>query len=47
MAGWLILLIGFVYVVVALDLFVHGKVGLSLAFVGYAFANVGLWIAQK
>ncbi len=47
MAGWLILLIGLVYVVVALDLMAHGKVGLSIAFIGYALGNVGLWIAQK
>ncbi len=47
MAGWLILLIGLVYVVVALDLMAHGKVGLSIAFIGYALGNVGLWIAQR
>ena len=40
MAGWLIALTGFVYAYVAADLAWHGKSGL-----GYAFANVGLYMA--
>lgn len=47
MAPWLILLIGVVYLVVAADLFNAGKTGLSLAFIGYAIGNVGLYLASK
>lgn len=47
MAPWLILAIGVVYCVVAADLFYAGKTGLSLAFVGYAIGNIGLWIAAR
>jgi hypothetical protein len=46
MAGWLILVVGVVYAVIAADLFLKGQVGLAIAFVGYAFANVGLYYAQ-
>jgi len=44
MAGWLIALTGVIYTCVAADLAAHGKIGLSLAYVGYAFANVGLYL---
>lgn len=44
MAGWLIALTGLIYAVVAADLACQGKVGLSLAYLGYAFANVGLYL---
>jgi hypothetical protein len=47
MAAWLIALIGVVYAVVAFDLIRTGNLGLGIAFVGYSFANVGLWIAAK
>jgi hypothetical protein len=47
MSPWLILAIGVVYLIVAADLFYAGKTGLSLAFVGYAIGNVGLWIAAR
>ena len=45
MAGWLIALTGMIYLWVAADLAYQQKVGLSLAYLGYAFANVGLYIA--
>ena len=45
MAGWLIALTGFVYAYVAADLAWHGKGGLAIAYAGYAFANVGLYMA--
>lgn len=47
MASWLIAIIGVVYLVVAIDLFMKGQVGLSIAFVGYSLGNVGLYIAAK
>jgi hypothetical protein len=42
MSAWLIALIGIVYAVVATDLLIHGKVGLGIAFIGYAIGNIGL-----
>jgi hypothetical protein len=47
MSGWLIALTGCIYVAVAFDLAAHGKYGLAIAYAGYAFANVGLWLAAK
>ena len=37
----LLLGVGLVYVAVAIDLWWQGKVGLGLAFLAYALANVG------
>jgi hypothetical protein len=47
MAPWLILVVGAIYCYIAVDLFYAGKIGLSLTFAGYAFSNIGLWIAAK
>jgi hypothetical protein len=48
MAPWLILVIGAVYLVVAVDLWWRGEqVGLALAFASYAVSNVGLYLAAK
>lgn len=46
MAPWLILAVGVVYLWIAIDLArTPKKLGLALAFAGYAVANVGLWLA--
>lgn len=47
MASWLIAGIGVVYLLVAVQLLVEGKIGLGVAFLGYALGNVGLYIAAK
>ena len=47
MASWLIAGIGVVYLLVAIQLLVDGKIGLGVAFLGYALGNVGLYIAAK
>lgn len=47
MSPLLIAITGAIYVVVAVDLWVHGKLGLAIAYLGYAFANVGLYLAAK
>lgn len=47
MSAWLIAFIGIVYFVVAIDLFVKGNIGLSIAFLGYSLGNVGLYIVAK
>ena len=47
MAAWLIAIIGVVYAVVAADLLRVGNTGLGIAFAGYAFSNVGLYLAAR
>jgi hypothetical protein len=47
MAPWLIALCGFIYVYVAGDLMYHGRYALATAYLGYAFANIGLYYAAK
>jgi hypothetical protein len=47
MAPWLIALTGGIYLVVAADLALHNKPGLALAYLGYSFANVGLYLAAR
>jgi hypothetical protein len=47
MASWLIAGIGVVYLLVAVQLLVEGKIGLGIAFLGYALGNVGLYIAAR
>jgi hypothetical protein len=46
-AAWLIALTGLIYAYVAADLAWHGKAGLAVAYLGYAFANIGLYLAAK
>ena len=43
----LIALCGVIYLWVSVDLYRHGNVGLSLAYLGYAFSNVGLYMAAR
>ena len=47
MAAWLIAGIGVVYLLVAIQLLLEGKIGLGIAFLGYSLGNVGLYIAAK
>ena len=47
MAAWLIALTGVIYAYVAADLAWQGKPGLAIAYLGYAFSNIGLYIAAK
>jgi len=47
MSTWLIAIIGVVYLVIAVDLIIKGKVGLGISFVGYSIGNVGLCIAAR
>jgi hypothetical protein len=47
MAPWLIALCGFIYLYVAGDLAYHGRYALATAYLGYAFANIGLYYAAK
>jgi len=43
MAPWLIAIVGVIYFIIGIDLMRTGKGGLGFAFIGYAFANVGLY----
>lgn len=47
MSGGLIIFVGLIYLIVAVDLYFKGQSGMSLAFLGYALANVGLWKATQ
>jgi hypothetical protein len=47
MAPWLIALCGFIYLYVSGDLMYHGRYALGVAYLGYAFANIGLYYAAK
>lgn len=47
MSPHLIALCGVIYLVVAVDLAVRGKVGLAIAYAGYAFSNIGLFMAAR
>jgi hypothetical protein len=47
MSSGLILAVGVVYLVVAVDQYRQGAPGMALAWFGYALANVGLAMAAK
>ena len=47
MAPWLIAAVGVVYLVTAVALWSDRQVGLAIAFLGYAFANIGLYVVAK
>lgn len=44
MSGWLIILTGAIYLYVALEQGIKGNVGMAIAYSGYAFSNIGLWM---
>lgn len=47
MSGPLIIGVGVVYLVVALDQYRQGATGMAIAWFGYALANVGLAMVAK
>lgn len=44
MSGQLIILTGGIYAWIAADQFWRGNAGLGIAYAGYAFSNVGLYL---
>jgi hypothetical protein len=46
-APWVLLAVGVVYTMQCASLWMHGKVGLSMALAGYAFSNVGLYLSAR
>ena len=47
MAAPLIAITGIIYAWVAIDLSMRGRYDLATAYLGYAFANVGLYLVAK
>ena len=47
MSSGLILFVGVIYLVVAVDQYRQGSPGMALAWMGYSVANVGLAMAAK
>lgn len=47
MSGWLVALTGLIYAYVAVEQFFHDNPAMGLTYAGYAFANIGLWMAVK
>ena len=44
MSAWLIVIVGIIYLVISIQLVYQGKIGLAIAFAGYAASNVGLYM---
>ena len=47
MSPWLIAFTGVIYLVVSVDLYMAGRHGLAIAYLGYAAANVGLFMTAR
>jgi hypothetical protein len=47
MSAWLIALVGFIYAYIAADSIRIGHTSLAIVFAGYAFSNIGLWMAAR
>lgn len=47
MSPWLIALTGLIYAYVAGEQFLNGDRTMSIVYAGYAFSNIGLYLAVK
>ena len=47
MSPILIAITGVIYAYVSCDLAYHGKTALAIAYAGYAFSNIGLYLAAR
>lgn len=47
MSPVLILVVMVIYAIISVDLFISGKPAMAAVFAGYAFSNIGLWVASK
>lgn len=47
MSGPLILITGLIYLYVSVDQYLKGNAGMGMAYAGYAFSNVGLFMLAK
>lgn len=44
MSAWLILFTGLVYAYVSIEQGIKGNTGMTIAYAGYAFSNIGLYM---
>ena len=44
MSGWLIVLTGLIYLYVSIEQVLKGNPGMGIAYFGYAFSNIGLYL---
>lgn len=47
MSGPLIAVVGLIYMGIAVDQFLKGNPSGAIVFTGYAFSNIGLWMAAS
>ena len=47
MSPWLIILVGCIYADIGFEQGAKGNVAMAIVFAGYAFSNVGLYLATK
>ncbi len=47
MANWLIIGVGAVYFYISVESFCVGNKARAIIFFGYAFSNIGLWLAEQ
>jgi hypothetical protein len=46
-SSWLIALTGVIYFYVAIEQAIKGNLGMFITYLGYAFANIGLYLLAK
>lgn len=47
MSSQTIIFVGCIYLYIAVEKFYRGEIGLGIAFLGWAFSNVGLFMESK
>lgn len=47
MSGSLIIVTGVIYAIVSVDQFARGNTGMGIAYLGYSFSNVGLFLLAR
>jgi len=47
MSPWLIILVGCIYAYIGFEQGTKGNIAMAIVFAGYAFSNVGLYLATK
>jgi len=47
MSGWLVILTGAIYAYIAVEQGFKGNTAMAVVYSGYAFSNVGLWLAVR
>jgi hypothetical protein len=46
-SGWLVILTGAIYAYIAIEQGIKGNVSMAVVYSGYAFSNVGLYLAVR